>query len=201
MLGSWIIFAVMQAKTTTQTWSFIAQRKFTKGAGIFLWIYIYVYVLFLNSRQSIMGYLSLKTQLLWSPEAKWSNDLIKCGSPGVPVKYLAAFLNHILQDSAKSEDSPLHVWLQYLLNLRQFHSSRSTQIKASAFLFSPRLFLVLPLMLVVVLICPWEAPDQRADLEEVLKHNNPFPVSLNSCQHICIPSQTAAFYSTAALIL
>lgn len=148
-----------------------------------------------------MGYLSLKTQLLWSPEAKWSNDLVKCGSPGVPVKYLAAFLNHILQDSAKSEDSPLHVWLRYLLNLRQFHSSRSTQIKASAFLFSPRLSLVLPLMLVVVLICPWEAPDQRADLEEVLKHNNPFPVSPNSCQHVCIPSQTAAFYITAALIL
>jgi len=36
-----------------------------------------MHILFPNSSHSVMGYLSLKTQLLSSPKVKWSNDLIK----------------------------------------------------------------------------------------------------------------------------
>lgn len=56
-----------------------------------------------------MGCLSLKTQFLRSSKAKWNNELTKCGNLGVPVKYLAAFLNQILQESAKNKDSVLSV--------------------------------------------------------------------------------------------
>lgn len=145
-----------------------------EGTGIFL--YIYMHIIFPVTGQSIKGHLSENSAnhwlTLWNPKAKQSNNLITCGGHGIAVIYLSAFLN-ILQKSAEWKDSLLHVWLWNLLNLTQFYSNRSIQIQDCSFLFSLHPFLVLPLMLVVTLICPWEVTEHRAAYEEEFKLKTP----------------------------
>lgn len=114
MVGSWIIFAAMQAEIMTWSFKLRCIREIPiERAWIFLCICIYMHILFSDTSQFIYGSVVFLWKL-WSAKAKWSNDLIKYGNSGLPMNCLAVFLNHILQESSKSEDSLLCVRHWYL---------------------------------------------------------------------------------------